>query len=38
MTDVLLRSLGRDARTRYLEALRAADRGEFDLLVRFVRS
>jgi Fic-DOC domain mobile mystery protein B len=52
MTDVLLRSLGRepftwgggnletagDARTRYLEALRAADRGEFDLLSRFVRS
>lgn len=26
-----------EARTRYIEALRAADRGEFGLLLRFVR-
>ena len=47
--DLLMRRLGGtmftwgiglpegEARTRYIEALRAADRGEFGLLVRFVR-
>lgn len=52
MTDVLLRSLGREpfswgganlenigeARQRYLEALRAGDHGDIELLIRFARS
>jgi Fic-DOC domain mobile mystery protein B len=52
MTDILLRSLGREpftwgggnldtaggARQRYLDALHAADHGDMDLLVQFVRT